>query len=478
MERYFQKVKFADTAKTTLKAEEPKQPRKRFRRKVSGLFAEETDLKRRMSKILEANRNIRSSINAAGLQSRSRGQGASSAEVMVGNQESVPAAETSEKLIELRGDVFKNLPEKRQHFTPTQWHPKVRELLQDPRKENLIKSNIGHLSPTSHRAFVRELHIGHFPKLSQEGYSPSRRIEPPKLPRFETGSVRTLPEFAPKPGMERIATPAVLRKNVRKRYHGYSSSDVLKKRLPKQPSEETRIPKRPRFSEETHSAHTYSQAREDTRSEPWTASRPAQSQQYPAESQPYAKSSIALLVEAAEVATEREHASSNSSSGENSQHLQPSSGTYKRRRLSASEKSLSLHPSGRRNFEDDPEDQNSNLPQPDTRTRTKHNRQKKENSVDEPVQDSESGKEQAFGRPRRRRRKQSHPQRKQRSHRSVRGTTKLPEPSLGDSTEETESEADYETENQQAERHKEHNVGRLSRKGDLPQKRRKTSRIR
>lgn len=239
-------------------------PRKRFRKKVNGLFGDQTDLKRRMSKLLRETdttallRDDESDLT----QSKLAHQPASQPPVAV-----LPSPETVvRKLNEVaRRGMCVPPGEIPHHTTLSPSHTVAKETplnpstsldsfdspefvatasraLGSPARLRAVLKSMGRLSPRSNERFIDELQLGLTPMASQEEEFEdavlediTEKIQPPEIPSVDSSELETenrpaLLSLSPV-SVERTAAPAVLRRKVRRLDRGYRSVDVLRARL-------------------------------------------------------------------------------------------------------------------------------------------------------------------------------------------------------------------------------------------------------
>lgn len=114
-------------------------------------------------------------------------------------------------------------------------------LVGSPEKLRTLKRFMGSLSLQSNERFIEELQLAPSPdimedkKPSSQG-SKTSRIVPPKLPRLNSSDLDTQAgddssQFASPTSVDRTAIPAMLRRKVKRSDRGYCSSDVLRARL-------------------------------------------------------------------------------------------------------------------------------------------------------------------------------------------------------------------------------------------------------
>ncbi|CDF35939.1 unnamed protein product [Chondrus crispus] len=241
-------------------------PRKRFRKKVNGLFGDQTDLKRRMSKLLRETdttallRDDESDLTQSNLPH----QPAFQPPVAV-----LPSPETVVRKLNEVARRSKCVPpgEKAHHTTSSPSHTVAKETslnpstsldsfdspefvatasraLGSPARLRAVLKSMGRLSPRSNERFIDELQLGltPTPAASQEQEFENavleditEKIEPPEIPSVDSSELETenrpaLLSMSPV-SVERTAAPAVLRRKVRRLDRGYRSADVLRARL-------------------------------------------------------------------------------------------------------------------------------------------------------------------------------------------------------------------------------------------------------
>lgn len=309
MEKYFKKTKLKSEPDHT----RTRAPRKRFRRKVNGLFGEQTDLHRRMTKLLKttSSHDVLADDYKAGQKHILLSQSACSKDDGTSNK----SPQRDEGIRNKKQDDLDLSPSPKSNLSPGHWHPNVKEELKTPEKARLVKSKIGKLTPTAHQVFLETLKVGRSSLRPEKATRDEPKLAPLELPRFEKGCCLVLPKFVPKPGVDSTGAPAVLRKNVRKRYQGYTSADILRKRMPKEGKFERAT------DSEQQSQFQYSQDSEFDLSQ----QRRSKSGLYyrdlshaggvHGDGNHPSQNSIALLVEAAEAASERQNSSGGSSKG-------------------------------------------------------------------------------------------------------------------------------------------------------------------
>lgn len=235
-------------------------PRKRFRKKVNGLFGDQTDLKRRMLRLLrDTDRgvvldggdtaamcqhrfepDVEDMSHEDGGHSHARDAkefesfGESSVPVFQLSQAvmdkldatSPPRPRTSSGVAETAG-ADSDTPE----FTAT-----VSRALGSPEKLRAVRRRMGRLSPRSNDAFLCEMAVGSATADSLLGLMENlheRGVTPPALPNLREAKAAPPPEhlLLSPVSIDRTAAPAVLRRKVRRHDRGYRRADVLRARL-------------------------------------------------------------------------------------------------------------------------------------------------------------------------------------------------------------------------------------------------------
>lgn len=205
-------------------------PRKRFRKKVSGLFGENTDLNKRMSKLIQE-----TDINKIKI-----GPDAADADVLM--RQRLPSA----ALMDTKSLLSSSLrtQSSSDSFDFIELTEAATKALGSPEKLHSIRKAMGTLDPLDNEKFLDELNLGmqievidkdpddrkmfgpkppKLPPLDEESCSHSGHVTPSESPAMHLGSTRQK-MFLP-------AVPAVLRSKTRRADRGYRSKDVLEARL-------------------------------------------------------------------------------------------------------------------------------------------------------------------------------------------------------------------------------------------------------
>lgn len=228
-------------------------PRKRFRKKVNGLFGDQTDLKRRMAKLL---RDISAADVLANCDHMGtpRGGPANNTDIPLTltlsqgviqrlnlsksshNQAANQEATTTH--LELMDAVDNNLVTAQQsrEFDFPELTATASRILGSPERLREVHRTMGRLSPRSNEQFIEEMQLGKSPKVEhskRESNADEAKPNPPLLPRsavIDMEGRRRILEMSPV-SADRTGTPAVLRRKVRRIERGYRSADILQVRL-------------------------------------------------------------------------------------------------------------------------------------------------------------------------------------------------------------------------------------------------------
>lgn len=236
-------------------------PRKRYRKKVFGLFDKETDLEKRMSKIW---RQTSGADVLAGIKDGSdditpimtpirRIEHSHSDALLTVPQSIIDRLRASgvgknRSNFDHDGDVDmqgsnensrKNMTNSDDEFDPSpEFVEAASRVLGSPEKLRAVRKTMGKLNPKSNELFFQELEFG-LPRESSQDLSSRKwgrrrpEIKPPELPtvEFENSSFRKDEGVTTSPiSVERSGTPAILRRKARRVLRGYRSVDVLKAR--------------------------------------------------------------------------------------------------------------------------------------------------------------------------------------------------------------------------------------------------------
>lgn len=226
-------------------------PRKRFRKKVTGLFGDQSDLQKRMQKLLRhlpddilSKRPVKPVVTDT-----------SPVYLNFGNahNEEVPDKSDSlnlaKKVVDKMGSVKKVV----QAVGMTPGHIQESRIIADMKEAGAthvyhvdknqdlevstaasaakwkpFQRRIGRLSPRSNDLFLDELEVG----TSSPTSRPKASFEPPRLPSLE--DVRQNPEgssYVSPNELYRTGTPAMLRRKVRRNERGYRGAEVLRMRM-------------------------------------------------------------------------------------------------------------------------------------------------------------------------------------------------------------------------------------------------------
>lgn len=238
-------------------------PRKRFRKKVNGLFGDQTDLKKRMSKLLrETDTNALLRYHESeGLAEQTQPADSQPlpavlppADAVVRKLNEVAMRVKVEKAV----DGVKEATEKASEDVANEADPDpeasldsfdspafvatASRVLGSPERLRAVRKSMGRLSPRSNERFIEELQLGPSSTVAKQENTEdtimeevSEKIEPPELPSVDSSELETedreaLIAMSPV-SVERTAAPAVLRRKVRRLDRGYRSADVLRARL-------------------------------------------------------------------------------------------------------------------------------------------------------------------------------------------------------------------------------------------------------
>lgn len=212
-------------------------PRKRFRKKVNGLFGDQTDLKKRMDKLLRKTDASEIVFSAD----------AADSDVVTRHRESAQSLPAAKSIIDhLAAASPSPQPqdtESTHAVTPTDSFDFVEltetanKMLGSPEKFANLRKIMGKLSPRSNERFLEELDLGR-PSRSLKKNELDKRPEnvtPPVLPlvnEYKSDKNRADEVLALSPvSVERTGAPAVLRRKARRLDRGYRCADVLRARL-------------------------------------------------------------------------------------------------------------------------------------------------------------------------------------------------------------------------------------------------------
>lgn len=241
-------------------------PRKRFRKKVNGLFGDQTDLKKRMSKLLrdtDTSTLLRVADSTANDLNHFRQQPETlpsatailpSADVVV--QKLTEATmrdrasavahglrDTTERTSNALHDEANLDPDNNfDSFDSPEFVATASRALGSPERLRAVRETMGRLSPRSNERFIEQVQLGSTPTPSREEDTDDvameesvEKIQPPELPSVDSSELETEERearLAMSPvSVERTAAPAVLRRKVRRLDRGYRSADVLRARL-------------------------------------------------------------------------------------------------------------------------------------------------------------------------------------------------------------------------------------------------------
>lgn len=199
-------------------------PRKRFRKKVNGLFGENTDLHKRMTKLIRTTDMSKITV----------GRDAADADLLVRKRKPVGALFETESLLA-------TLPKESSSdsFDFVELTSAATKALGSPERLANVRSSIGTLDPVHNKRFLDELDLG--PNEIICGKDMEKKpasLQPPTLPPLDASSLcKAKPvEKFPRSLISRrrtilAAIPAILRSRTRRAERGYRSKDVLRARL-------------------------------------------------------------------------------------------------------------------------------------------------------------------------------------------------------------------------------------------------------
>lgn len=190
-------------------------PRKRFRKKVTGLFGEQSDLQKRMQKLL---RPLTEDILLKKQQSYSdTSPNVELDQVKMSADTLGLAKQVVDELDKRNEDRIKPAPD----VVVSSMSARA---LASIAKWKKFSNRIGRMSPRSNELFLNEVEVcSPCPSETKE----KDRYDPPSLPSLDkTLSPRTITNGAG----SRMGTPAMLRRKVRRNERGYRGSDVLRMR--------------------------------------------------------------------------------------------------------------------------------------------------------------------------------------------------------------------------------------------------------
>lgn len=204
-------------------------PRKRFRKKVSGLFGDQTELKKRMSKLLIATHT--NDIVFSG--NITDGPPLGNAIKNKGNTLTrlIGADGIVARLEEVTADKDSAIPTKDEFDTP-EFVATASRVLGSPERLQTVRKSMGRLSPRSNERFLAEMELGRTTTRVKPEGSERFPITPPQLPSVESSEFDSERELLTSPvSVDRTGAPAILRRKARRLDRGYRSVDVLRARL-------------------------------------------------------------------------------------------------------------------------------------------------------------------------------------------------------------------------------------------------------
>lgn len=225
-------------------------PRKRFRKKANGLFGDQTDLKKRMDKLLrkaDASEIVFSADAAdADIVARHR-DSARSLPAATSIIEHLTATSPSNQLQE---DDDAPVVTPTDSFDFVELTETARNVLGSPEKFSNLRKVMGKLSPRSNDRFLEVLDVGRPPQQIKKDEVDKRIIAltPPVLPMLnegkeekeDNGGVEELLALS-SISVDRTGAPAVLRRKARRLDRGYRCVDVLRSRLQGAPTRDTLV---------------------------------------------------------------------------------------------------------------------------------------------------------------------------------------------------------------------------------------------
>lgn len=219
-----------------------REPRKRFRKKVTGLFGDQTDLQKRMKKLLRewpadilTRKPAKSHVTDTSPTQREADDLVRSVVEKMDLLKPAAAPTTDNAPPTSNPDDSANVPEKRVIAEDRNDPPSSKEDPQGAGKWKKFQTKIGRLSPRSNDLFLDELDVGSPSPESVRTVSRTqavdREIERPTLPPLENVFAEGSNPVVRTQSLDRTATPAMLRRKVRRNERGYRGADVLRMRL-------------------------------------------------------------------------------------------------------------------------------------------------------------------------------------------------------------------------------------------------------
>ncbi len=190
-------------------------PRKRFRKKVTGLFGEQTDLQKRMQKLL---RPLTEDILLK------KQQPYSDTSPNVELEQVKVSADTLGLAKQVVDELDKRTEQRPKPAADVVVSSMSTRALASIAKWKKFSNRIGRMSPRSNELFLNEVEVC---TPCTRDTKDKDRFDPPTLPSLDKSSS---PRTITNDSGSRMGTPAMLRRKVRRNERGYRGSDVLRMR--------------------------------------------------------------------------------------------------------------------------------------------------------------------------------------------------------------------------------------------------------
>lgn len=212
-------------------------PRKRFRKKVNGLFGDQTELKKRMSKLIRDSDALNTEEGSRGLEAGPNDCENSSGALLPAAKSIIAHLEATGQSIKSGSEANEESARMSDSFDFVKLTETACKVVGSPERLAVLRRTMGTLSPRRNDRFIEELKLG---KSSPAPRNPEQDcnglIAPPPRPIVVSDVLRRDIEklgaanLSPV-SVDRTGAPAVLRCRARRLDRGYRCADVLRARL-------------------------------------------------------------------------------------------------------------------------------------------------------------------------------------------------------------------------------------------------------